>query len=542
MRIAVFLLCLIITGCTANTKKTMPSVPQTKQELPDPPTVTKGAPPKPEPPVVVADSKRWQPKADDPNPQMAPAPTDDVPDLRSRKTGSDWPYFLGPTRDGVSTEKGIIAPWPEQGLRLMWFERMGTGYVMPAISKGRCFVFDGLAKDRTAEKQRLRCLKSETGKLLWTFEYPSDYRDIIGYDTGPRCSPIVDGGRVYIYGPEGILHCLSVVDGKVIWKVDTVARFGIVQNFFGVGSTPVIEGDLLIAQVGGSPPDSPDINSNRVINNGTAIVAFDKYTGKIKHWIGDELASYAGPVLATIDGRRRCLMFARGGLLCVDPMSWKVDFHYPWRAKEIYSVNASNPVAVGDKVFVSECYQIGGSLLKIKGSDYEVVWNDKDKGRDKSMMCHWMTPIHHNGYLYGCSGRNEPDAQLRCIQLETGKVMWNDRGFERTSLLMVDGHFVCLDERGLVLLLKVNPEKLEVVSRLNNILHPNVGASFASMIVAFPEQAGTLAALARFHQLYLETPILLEKPCWAAPILAHGLLYLRGKDHLICLELIPQKP
>src|SRR5262245_19040061 len=106
---------------------------------------------------------------------------------------------------------------------------------------------------------------------------------------------------------------------------------------------------------------------------------------------------------------------------------------------------------------------------------------------------------------------------------------------------MVDGHFVCLDERGLVLLLKVNPEKMEVVSRLNNILHPNVGEAFASMIAAFPEQAGTLMAFSRFHQLYLETPILLEKPCWAAPALSHGLLYRRGKDYLICLELIPQK-
>jgi outer membrane protein assembly factor BamB len=512
MRVLSLLLCLIAIGCGANTNNTVSGPKQTPATVPPSPEVaTKPVPTKPQPPVA-ANPKRWQPKADDPDPAVALPPADDVPDLRTRKTGSDWPSFLGPTRDGVSSEKGIIAPWPKEGLRIVWTEKLGTGYVMPAISKGRCFIFDGLARpDRSAEKQRLRCVKSETGEHLWTFDYPCNYKDIIGFDPGPRCSPIVDGGRVYICGPEGMLHCLSVVDGKVIWKVDTVAKFGIQQNFFGAGSTPVIDGDLLIAQVGGSPPDSPDIGSNRVVSNGTAVVAFDKFTGKVKHWGGDEVASYAGPVLATIDGRRWCFVFARGGLLGLDPVTWKVDFHYPWRASELYSVNASNPLVVGDKVFISECYQIGSSLLKVKPNGYEVLWTDKNKGRDKSMMCHWMTPIHHDGYIYGCSGRHEDGCELRCIKLETGKVMWSDRArtLERTSLLMVDGHFICLDERGELLLLKVNPEKFEEVSRLE--LNKD------------------------------EDKALLKAPCWAAPILSHGLLYVRGRDHLVCLELIPRK-
>ncbi len=119
-------------------------------------------------------------------------------------------------------------------------------------SQGRLFQFD-----RWENKARLRAVESETGKLLWTFEYPTDYVDQYGYDDGPRASPVVDGDRVYIYGAEGLLHCLGASDGKLLWKGDTAAEFGVVQNFFGVGSTPIVSGNLLLVQVGGSGGAEP---------------------------------------------------------------------------------------------------------------------------------------------------------------------------------------------------------------------------------------------------------------------------------------------
>jgi outer membrane protein assembly factor BamB len=454
----------------------------------------------------------WRPNPNDPDPAVAPPPSDDVPDLRTRKTGGDWPRFLGPTGDSVSSEKGIT-PWPKEGLKIVWSEAVGSGYVMPAISKGRLFLFDYVD-----QKNRLRCLKSESGEQLWKFEYPTDFKDdVVGYGPGPRCVPVVDDGRVYLYGPEGMLYCLAVTDGKVIWKIDTKAKFGFVPNFFGVGSTPVIEGDLLIAQVGGSPPIEHDpkegpliyVRQQAITSNGTAVVAFDKYTGKVKWWCGEELASYSGPVLATIDGRRWCFVLARGGLLGLDPTNGKVDFHYPWRSPLLESVNASTPLVIGDRVLISECYSIGGSLLKVKPGGYEVVWKDLERARKQNLACHWMTPIHHDGYVYACSGRHENQATLHCTELATGKQLWGERGLSRSSLLMVDGHFICLDERGELLLLKVNPEKYEEVSRMAL------------------NQDGEKA--------------LLKFPCWAAPILSHGLLYVRGRDRLVCLELIPEK-
>jgi outer membrane protein assembly factor BamB len=432
-----------------------------------------------------------------------PAHGDLPPDLGTRKTGEDWPRFLGPQANSTSTEKGILTAWPKEGLRLVWSLRLGNGYGMPSISRGRLFQFD-----RYRDTARLRCCNSETGDPLWKFEYPTHYEDAYNYSNGPRCCPVIDDDRVYIYGVEGMLHCLRAVDGAQLWKVDTRAKFGVVQNFFGVGSTPVIEGDLLIAQVGGSPPKSGSLTSLGQKGNGSGIVAFDKHTGEVKYQVTDELASYSVPVLATIHGRRWCFVFARGGLVALEPATGKVDFQFPWRSPSLESVNASDPVVVDDKVLISETYGPGSAQLEVKPGGYKVVWADSEKERTRRLQCHWNTPIYHEGYLYGCSGRHEENAELRCIDWNTGKVMWSEAGLTRTSLLMVDGHFLCLAEDGHLRLLKVNPNKYEVVSELD------------------PEG---------------EVGSQLHYPCWAAPILSHGLLYVRGKDRLLCLELIPAK-
>ena len=256
---------------------------------------------------------------------------------------------------------------------------------MPAISRGRLFAFD-----QTGRTVRLTCLESETGNELWHFDYDSDYQDLYGYNNGPRCYPIVDDDRVYIYGAEGLLQCLDVRDGSIRWKVDTAKEFNVVQNFFGVGSTPAIEGDLLIAQVGGSPEDdknTPPGQLNLVRGNGSGIVAFDKRTGEVKYKITDELASYAGARLC--HDRRpplRALCSLAAGLVGFDPGSGKVDFHFPWRARVLESVNASNPVVVGDRVFISECYGPGSALLAVKPGGYDVVWDDAQQ-RPRTRRC-----------------------------------------------------------------------------------------------------------------------------------------------------------
>ena len=428
-----------------------------------------------------------------------------IPSLASTQD-RDWPKFLGPLGTSVSTEKGIITPWPKEGLKIVWHKEVGTGYGMPTISNGKLYHFD-----RNGKNARLTCMNVKTGAPLWTYEYLSIYKDQYGYNNGPRCSPLIDADLVYLYGVEGMIHCVKADTGKHVWDVNVNKEFNVIQNFFGVGSSPVIEGNLLIAQVGGSPDGSTprDLFSQTLKGNGSGVVAFDKSTGKVAYKVSNELASYSSPVLATINGRRWCFLFARGGLLGFDPANGRLDFHFPFRADDVESVNASNPVVIGDQVFLSECYGPGSTLLKVKPGGYEVLREESKKFK-KNTQCHWMTPIYHDGYLYGSSGRHTPGADLRCIELATGKIMWSEKGLTRSSLLMVDGHFICLSEDGALRLLKVNPQKYEEISTLQ-LKEPRTGRS------------------------------LLEYPCWAAPILSHGLLYVRGEERLVCLELIPRK-
>jgi outer membrane protein assembly factor BamB len=438
-------------------------------------------------------------------------PASPLADLGTRKKGVDWPRFLGPDGTSSSPETGILQNWSHEGLKLVWQLPLGTGYSMPTVSKGRLYQFD-----RQGDKARLRCLKSETGEPLWEFEYPTDYQDFYGYNNGPRCSPVVKDGSVFIYGPEGMLHCLNALTGALQWKVDTIAEFGVVQNFFGIGSTPAVEGDLLIVQVGGSPPGSGPTPSMRQRGNGSGIVAFDRKTGAVRYHITDQLASYASPVFATIDGRRWCFVFARGGLVGFEPTSGKVDFQFPWRARILESVNASDPLVIGDRVFISETYGPGSALLRIEPGAAHAIWSDAEKRQNKAMQCHWMTPIHVDGFLYGSSGRHTQEAELRCVELATGNVVWSQPDLTRSSLLHVDDFLICLSETGILELLRVNPKKYDQVSRLEFVWEKK------------GEEPTRLASL-------------LRPPCWAAPILSHGLLYVRGDNRLLCLELIPEK-
>jgi len=133
--------------------------------------------------------------------------------------GSDWPDFLGPRRDNRSTETGILTDWPEAGPPLVWQRELGTGYAIGTVSRGKLFPFD-----RYDDSNRLTCLDAKTGEEIWRFEYSTDYEDTYGYNNGPRCSPIVDGDRVYVFGQEGMLYvttgdCTVVTTGD--WTVVT---------------------------------------------------------------------------------------------------------------------------------------------------------------------------------------------------------------------------------------------------------------------------------------------------------------------------------
>jgi outer membrane protein assembly factor BamB len=444
---------------------------------------------------------------------MLPAPAYSqslsVPALWTRSAGGDWPRMLGPDGNGHSPEKGILQGWDQGRLAIRWSQRTGTGYGNAVVAKGRAVQWD-----RFDQQERLTCYHAESGEELWRWESPVRYQDLYGYNNGPRSSPVIDEDRVYAYGVAGTLACVALATGEELWKIDLNERYGVVQNFFGVGSTPCVFEDKLLVMVGGSPAESqqvPEGRLNLVKANGSAFVAFDKRSGAELYRVGQYLASYSAPVIATIDGRPWCLSLVREGLLLFDPRDGSGEVFFPWRASFLESVNAAWPVVVGNRIFISECYEKGSAWLEFDGRKLQVRWSDPQPQRNQAMRAHWATPVLDGDFLYGCSGRNEPDADFRCIRLTDGAVQWTHRNRDRTTCLAVDGHLVVLGEHGLLQLVRLNPEKFELVTEVD----------LGSMLA--PDDAPWL-----------------DSPTWAPPVLSHGLLYLRGQRRLVCLELIPE--
>jgi outer membrane protein assembly factor BamB len=410
--------------------------------------------------------------------------------------GADWPRFLGPLGNNTSAEKGILTTWPRTGLKKLWDCEMGTGYAPPVIANGKLYHVDAFKA-----VCRLTCRDAANGKELWRYEYPFVYEDTYGYDDGPRCGPTLDGDRIYIYGVEGTLTCVGI-DGSKRWSVDTKTRYPFHQNFFGVGSAPIIHDTLIIVAVGGSAKGPRPSDLRDAKPNGTGLVAFDKLSGEVKWAAIDELASYASPELVTLHGKRVGLYFARGGLVIFEPATGRQLARYPFRAKSLESVNAANPLVVGDTILLSECYGPGSVCLTVQ-PDWTLVerWSDKEKDReDRSLACHWNTPIEDAGFVFGSSGRHTPEGDLRCIHFATGELKWREKRTTRCSLLKVDGHFLSLGEYGELRLFQATSAKYDERARW-------------------------------------ESPDL-EYPCWAPPALSNGRLYVRGKTRLVCYEFI----
>lgn len=426
-------------------------------------------------------------------------------------SAADWPAFLGPNRDGTSTETGLLSELKPGGPKVIWSRTVGTGYSAPSVRDGQLVLHHRVANEEVVE-----AFHADTGALVWRHAYPSRFVDPYGYNNGPRCSPLLTETACYTFGAEGRLLCLDRKTGKRVWEVDTAKKWKIPAAFFGVGSTPILEENLLIVMIGGQP--------------NAGVVAFDPATAAVRwesvgrdNWEGvpmtgargdrtvswkdyEKQASYATPVAATIGGKRRLFCLMRQGLVLLEPRTGDVEASFYFRSQVNESVNAACPVVRDGRVFLSNAYYRTGSVLLNVDDDpprFSEVW------RAPVLEIHWNTPIYHEGHLYAFSGRNEPDARFRCVEYATGKLKWDRderwrRGgaipnvYGRGSAIAADGRLIVLGEAGLLGLFELNPERDVELSRWQV---PEIGY-----------------------------------PAWTAPVLADKRLYLRDEDSLLCLD------
>jgi outer membrane protein assembly factor BamB len=387
----------------------------------------------------------------------------------------DWPRFLGMRDNATSQETKLLKKWPQGGPKKVWELTTGEGYACPILAEGKLIYFhrleDSDGDDPAAGSEIIDCLDPQTGKRLWRFSYPASYRDRYGFSPGPRSSPVVRQGRIYVVGVTAIFHCLDLTTGKKIWRRDLKKEYNIPQGFFGYGPTPVVWNDRIIVNVGGKAAKE---------NESVCVIALDRKFGKTLWEVKDNWgASYASPTVTKLQGKDCALVLAagesrpaHGGLLTIDVQTGKVYDRFPWRANIYESVLASSPFVLGhNQVYIGDCYQRGGVTLAFdENLKSKVVWKERFFGM------HWMMPLLIDGHIYGFAGRNIPDTQFKCANARTGEIIWeNDMRWRengrvnslfRASLLQADGRVFCLGEDGVLAELKLTPQGPEIIQRV----------------------------------------------------------------------------
>lgn len=385
----------------------------------------------------------------------------------------DWPQWLGPQRDAVWRETGILESFPASGPAVRWRVPIGGGYSGPAVAGGRVYFMDRqLAKDasnprnafargRIPGSERVLCLDAADGRQLWAHEYACDYT--VSYAAGPRTTPVVRGGKVYALGAEGNLCCLDATTGREIWARDFKKDFGIPTPMWGFAGHPLLDGQKLICLAGGE---------------GSVAVAFDKDTGK-ELWraLSAPEPGYAPPVIYEAGGKRQLIIWHPQALNSLDPETGALYWSEPGKANS--GMTIATPRRLGDLLYVTSFYN--GSVMLRLAADRPAatrLWQSKKASERDTDTLHTVmsTPFLEDGHIYGvCSY-----GQLRCLKAETGERVWEtfaattgDKPVRWANAFLVKNanRWFLFNEKGDLIIAKLSPTGYEEISRAH-LLEP----------------------------------------------------------------------
>lgn len=399
---------------------------------------------------------------------------------------ADWPQYRGPNLDG-STSETISARWPATGPKVVWRVPTPGGFSSFTVVDGRAFTVVKRMADG-ADQEVLIALNADSGKELWSaalgvskYDGGGDAGtpDNKGGD-GPRSTPTVDGGRVYVMSANLQLTCHAADSGKLQWKLDLVKDHGAQNIRWKNAASPLIDGDLIFVAGGG---------------NGQALLGVNKTSGKVA-WKGEnDLMTHSTPVVATILGQRQVIFFTQEGLVSVAPATGKP----LWRYKFRFNVStAMTPVVAGDIVYCSAGYGVGAGAVKLtkKGAGYGVEEIYRVTG-DKPLANHWSSPVLKDGHMYGMFQFKEYGAgPLKCVDVKTGTVKWEKEGFGPGNVILAGNHILALADDGQLVLVQASPAAYQEVARAK----------------------------------------ILGGKCWSTPVLSGGRIYVRSTTEAVCLD------
>lgn len=398
-----------------------------------------------------------------------------------RAQADNWPQYRGPDRTGIVTEKNLAQTWPEEGPRELWRAKTGIGWASPIAVDGKVYTFS-LADD----KEVLEAFDAKSGKSLWKQDAPSTYS---GQYAGTRCTPVIEGPRIYTYGSGCQFIARNLADGKPIWTLDVLEQTGGAPKDFGNSSNPLIDGNVIYVQARAG---------------GNAAVCVDKEKGTIVWKSEAKGGGYATPVLAEVAGKKQLLCFAEKHLIGLDPKSGKTlwELNEDWETEQ--GANATMPIVQGNQVFVTCGYKNAHcGLYELSASAIKKIWGDSQ------LTSAFQAPILDNGYLYGASsGAKNLAGMLTCVSWADGKVMWPakptaaDKKFLGIggSIVRVGGDkLICLSERGVLSLVKATPEGLEKIRTVKGFVEGD--------------------------------------QIWATPLIYDGKLYIKTKEELIAYDI-----
>ena len=417
---------------------------------------------------MVAGSEPLSGKQDD-----IPSPMATLPPVTTGM--ADWTNWRGASFEGKNASTGIQTDW-SNGLQAMWQvnylcqNKATASWAAPVVQGNRLIV-----PGRDEKNDLVFCINADTGELIWMGSYEAEAATSHG--PGSRATPFINENRVYTYGRSGDLVCWQLEDGKQLWRKN-VKDDGGVEPSWGFSTTPLVLANMVIVQGGGT----------------ALVMAYDKLSGNLLWKSMEGNAGYAAAITMNMDNEVKLLVYHGTGLTCLNPADGKPLWNVPWPTK--YGVNATTPIVSNDIIFHTSGYKMGSQALLVTNSGYSVLW------KNNFMEAQHSDPVLIDGYIYGYSGESSRNnGHFKCIELSTGKEMWNTNAIGQGTTTFVDGHLICQDIKGNIFLVNPNPTGFVKVGEIRSAIKD------------------------------------VKNPAWTVPVVANGKLYLRYMQQLVCYKI-----